>query len=149
MNRLEVKTSKVTLICAILLGLFCIPMAAGNLSRLKYGLKIGPIIWALVSLSIFVVVLWLARRGHARSVKVFTEEGLTRNDGVRFSWADLSCVVDQIHRKAGSSIDFVWRIEVQFNNGQYAWLITSKVANFREVRQYVDALPCEHKEVRV
>jgi len=57
--------------------------------------------------------------------------------------------VDQIHRKAGSSLDFVWRIEVQFNNGQCAWLIPSKVANFQEVRQYVDALPCEHKEVRV
>jgi hypothetical protein len=39
MNRLEVKTSKVTLVCVVLLGLFCIPMAAGNLSQLKYGFK--------------------------------------------------------------------------------------------------------------
>jgi hypothetical protein len=149
MNRLKVKTSKVTLVCAILLGLFCIPMAAGSLSQLKYGFKIGPIIWALLSLSIFISVIWLARRGHSRSVKVFTEDGLTRNDGVRFSWADLSCVVDQIHQKAGSSVDYVWRIEVQFNNGQCGWLIPSKIANFREVRQYVDALPCEQKQVRV
>jgi len=149
MNRLEVKTSKVTLICAILLGLFCILMAAGNLSQLKYGFKIGPIIWALLALSIFLGLILLVRRGHSRSVKVFTEDGLTRNDGVRFSWTDLSCVVDQIHQKAGSSIDYVWRTEIQFTNGQCAWFIPSKVANSREVRQYIDALPCEHKEVRV
>jgi hypothetical protein len=82
-------------------------------------------------------------------VKIFTDEGLTRNDGHRFSWVDLNCVVDQIHRRRGSNLDFVWRTEIQFTNGRCAWSIPSKVANFREVRQYVDALPCEHKEVRV
>lgn len=124
-------------------------MSLGSLIQLKHGFKIERIIWTLVPLLLFSPVLWLARRGHARSVKVFTEDGLTRNDGLRFSWTDLSGVVDQIHRRRGSSIDFVWRTEIQFTNGQCAWLIPSKIANFRDVRQYVEALPCEHKEVRV
>ena len=149
MNRLEVKTSKVALVCGLLLGLFFIPFSLASLLQLKHGFKIGPIIWAVVMLSLFGAVMWLARRGHSRSVKVLTEDGLTRNDGLRFSWADLSCVVDQIHRRTGSHIEFLWRIEVQFKNGQCAWLLPNQVANLQEVRDYLNALPCEHKEVRV
>jgi len=149
MNRLEVKTNKVALVCGLLLGLFFVPFSLASLFQLKHGFKIGPIIWAVVMLSLFGAVIWLVRRGHSRSVKVFTEDGVTRNDGLRFSWADLSCVVDQIHRRTGSHIEFLWRIEVQFKNGQCAWLLPNQVANLREVRDYLDALPCEHKEVRV
>jgi hypothetical protein len=149
MNRLEVKTSKVTLVCLILLGLFFGLMSLANLFQLKHGFKIERIIWALVPLLVFSPVLWLVRRGHARSVKVFTEEGLTRNDGYRFSWADLSGVIHQIRRNPTTCTDRLWRTELHFNNNQSAWLIPSKIKNRKEVRDYVDALPCPHKEVAV
>jgi hypothetical protein len=149
MDRLEVKPNKVVLVCVILLGLFCIPMVLGNLSQLRHGFRIGPIVWAFVALSIFSLPLLLVRRGLGRSVKIFTEDGLTRNDGIRFSWADLSGVVVQYRRQAGSSLEYHWRTEIHFANGQCAWVIPNKVANFKEVMAYLNALPCDHKEVRV
>jgi hypothetical protein len=94
-------------------------------------------------------VLWIVRKGHLRSVKCFTEEGLTRHDGRRFAWADLGGVVDQMHRRRGMSGDLLWRTEIQFKDGESAWLIPRKIANYSEVRAYVDRLPCEHTTKRV
>lgn len=150
MSCLEVKTNKVTFVCLLVLAFFFGLLSLGNFLQLRHGFRIGPIIWAIVPVAIFAPVLWLARRGHSRSVKVFTEDGLTRNDGLRFSWSDLDCVIDQIHRnpRAGYG-DRLWRTEIHFKNGQCAWLIPSKIANRPEVERYVDALPCEHKTVRV
>jgi hypothetical protein len=45
--------------------------------------------------------------------------------------------------------DFLWRTEIQFKDGESAWLIPGKIANFPEVNDYVARLPCEHKTVRV
>jgi hypothetical protein len=150
MNRLEVRTSKVTFVCAVLLGLIIVPLALGNLYHaISRGRIITPLLIGVPMLALLGAVLWIARRGHLRSVKCFTEEGLTRNDGRRFAWADLNCVVDQLHSKRGTTGDFIWRTEIQFKNGESAWLIPGKIANSREVREYVAGLPCEHKTVRV
>lgn len=150
MNRLEVKTSKVTAVCAVLLGLIIVPLALGNLYQaISRGRVVAPLLIGVVMLALLGTVLWLARRGHLRSVKCFTEDGLTRNDGRRFAWPDLSCVVDQLHRRRGMTGDFVWRTEIQFRDGESAWLIPRKIANYPEVRDYVARLPCEHKTVRV
>lgn len=48
-----------------------------------------------------------------------------------------------------SNIKVIRRTEIQFKNGEAAWLIPAKVSNYREVSQYVDNLPCEQTEVRV
>jgi hypothetical protein len=150
MNRLEVKTSKVTAVCAVLLGLIIIPLALGNLYQaVSRGRVVAPLLIGVAMLALLGAVLWLARRGHLRSVKCFTEDGLTRNDGRRFAWSDLSSVVDQLHRRRGMTGDFVWRTEIQFGGGESAWLIPRKIANYPEVRDYVARLPCEHKTVRV
>ena len=150
MNRLEVKTSKVTVVCAVLLGLIIVPLAFGNLFHaISRGRVVAPMLIGVPTLALLGAVLWLARRGHLRSVKCFTEEGLTRNDGRRFAWAGLNCVVDQLHRRRGMTGDFVWRTEIQFKEGESAWLIPRKIANYHEVRDYVTRLPCEHKAVRV
>jgi hypothetical protein len=150
MNRLEVKTSKVTAVCAVLLCLIIVPLALGNLYQaISRGRVIAPLLIGAPMLALFGTILWLARRGHLRSVKCFTEEGLTRNDGRRFAWADLSVVVDQLHRRRAMAGDFIWRTEIQFKDGESAWLIPRKIANYPEVSNYVAGLPCEHKTVRV
>ncbi|HEX8176475.1 MAG TPA: hypothetical protein VF543_15400 [Pyrinomonadaceae bacterium] len=151
MNRLEVKTSKLQLVLAVLLGCFFVPLGLLNLgSGFLKGLAIVPLGLGFMMLASFGVIIWLVRRGHAKSVKYFSEEGLVRNNGRGFSWAELDRVVDQIrmsHRSGNTK--FIWRTEIQFKNGDAAWLIPAKVSNFREVSAYVSKLPCEHKEIMV
>lgn len=151
MSRLEVKTSKLWLVLAVLLGLFFIPLGLASLaSGLSRGFRIVPVAIGLMMLVMFAAVMWLARRGHTRSVRYFTDEGLVRNDGRSFAWADLSRVVDQIRiTSLAHGTKAVWRTEIQFRNGESAWLIPTKVDNYPEVSEFVRRLPCEHAEVRV
>lgn len=151
MSRLEVKTSKLQLVLAVLLGVFFVPLGlvslAGGLLR---GFRIVPVMLGLAMLVMFAAVMWLVRRGHAKSVKYFSDEGLVRNDGRSFAWADLSRVVDQIRiTSLAHGTKAVWRTEIQFRNGESAWLIPTKVGNYPEVSEFVRGLPCEHAEVRV
>jgi len=151
MSRLEVKTSKLQLVLAVLLGLFFVPLGlaslAGGLSR---GFRIVPVAIGLLMLVMFAAVMWLVRRGHAMSVRYFSDEGLVRNDGRSFAWADLCRVVDQYRvTSLAHGTKAVWRTEIQFRNGESAWLIPPKVGNYAEVSEFVRRLPCEHAEVRV
>jgi hypothetical protein len=140
-RQLEVRASKLTLVLVILLGLFFVPMA---LAVLDIGIAHAAI--GVVCLILFGVVVWLVRRGHKKSVRRFFEEGLLRNDGQSFAWADLSRVVNKarVRRYGGKQL---WRIEIQFRNGESAWLIPSKISNYREAAALVSSLPCEHTEV--
>lgn len=150
MEKLEVKTGKFHFILIALLGLFLVPLSLFNLvNGISKGFRIAPFGIGLMVLAIFGVVVWLVARGYRKSVKRFTDEGLTRNDGSRMAWADLSRVVNQIRVKPGTNIKMLWRTEIQFKNGETAWLIPGKVSNFQEVRDFVAALPCEHTEVNV
>jgi len=99
----------------------------------------------LVSLMLFGVVVWLVRRGHKKSVRRFSAEGLVRNDGQSFAWPELCRVVDRVRVRNGRK--YLWRTEIQFNNGASAWLIPSKIRNYGEVAALVRGLPCEHTEV--
>jgi hypothetical protein len=148
MTRLVVRPNNAVFICLLILALFFGVMSFGNLLQLRHGFRLAPIIWAFVPLAIFAPILWLVRRGHSRSVKIFTEDGLTRNDGYRFSWSELESVIEQI-RRFNRPVDVLWRVEIHFKNGGCAWLIPNKIANRAEVLAYVAALPCEHKTVRV
>jgi len=148
MSRLPVKANNTAFICLLILALFFGLLSLGNLLQLRHGFRLAPIIWAFVPLAAFMPVLWLVRRGHSRSVKIFTEDGLTRNDGSRFSWSELESVIQQIHRFRNRR-EVLWRVEIHFNNGGCAWLIPNKVSNRAEVFAYVAALPCEHKTIRV
>lgn len=147
-GRLEVKADNLQFIMVIILGLFFLPLGLFNLiggvtkgfapARLGIGLMIS---------ALYGVVVWLVRRGHGRSVKTFSESGLVRNDGRAFAWADLSRVVDQVRFRA--NVKVIWRTEIQFKGGESAWLIPSKVRNYREASEYARNLPCEQTEVRV
>ena len=148
MNRLEVKASKLTFVLVILLGLFLVPMGLATLLMgLLKGFAIGPSGIGLMCLIMFGFIVWLIRRAHKRSVKYLSEEGLVRNDGRSFSWADLSRVVDRVRvRPYGRKT--IWRTEIQFKNGESAWVIPTKVSNYGEVGELVRSLPWEHREVR-
>lgn len=148
MNRLEVKLSKLPLILAILLGLFFIPVGFISLiNGILKGFEVVPIGIGLMMLILFGVIIWMVRRGQVRSAKYFSDEGLVRNDGRSFAWTELSRVVDQV-RFLRSGQKTIWRTEIQFKNGESAWLIPPKVGNYSEVNEYVRRLPCEHTEVR-
>ena len=151
MSNLEVKTSKLQLILAVLLGLFFVPLGLVSLfGGLSKGFEVVPMGLGLLMLGMFAAVMWLVRRGHARSVRYFSGEGLVRNDGRSLAWADLDRVVNQIRiTSLAHGTKAVWRTEIQFRNGESAWLIPTKVSNYPEVSEFVRRLPCEHAEVRV
>jgi hypothetical protein len=101
-------------------------------------------IMGLVIVLLLGIAIALTARGYFRSVKFFDDEGLVRNDGKRFFWAELVRVEDQLTRSSHGGQMIIWRREVQFRDGSAAWLIPSKVSNFVEVREYTDSLDCEH-----
>ena len=139
---LEVRASKLPLVLLILLGLFFVPMGLALLD----GFRIAQSAIGLTCLILFGVVVWLVRRGHKRSVRFFSDEGLVRNDGQSFAWADLSRVVNRLRvRRYGGK--HLWRTEIQFRSGESAWLIPSKVSNYGEVAALVRRLPCQHADV--
>ena len=147
MNRLEVKLSKLPLILVILLGLILVPLGLVSVvDGISKGFQVMPMGIGLMVLISLGAVIWLVRRGQVRSVKYFSDEGLARNDGRSFHWADLNRVVDQIRIRPGG-MKIIWRTEIQFKNGDSAWLIPPKVSNYTEVSEYVRSLPCEHTEV--
>ena len=138
MGWLEIETSKLHPILLVLLGLLFVPL--GLLVSIK-GLKQGDTRGITIGLTLLVayaVIVWLIWRGLAKSVKYFTAEGLERNDGHSFVWADLSHVVDRIRGKK------VWRTEIHFKNGEAAWLMWNYVINHDEVSGFLSTLPCEH-----
>lgn len=148
MNRLEVKADNLQFIMVIILGLFFLPLGVFNLiSAVTKGFAPARMGIGLMTLALYGAVVWLVRRGHGRSVKSFSESGLVRNDGRNFAWADLSRVVNQVRFR--SNVKLIWRTEIEFKDGESAWLIPMKVSNYREASDYVRNLPCEQTEVRV
>jgi hypothetical protein len=150
-KRLEVKTRNLQFILVVLLGLIMIPLGSLLLiSELSKGARLAPAmsVIGLLPLITYGAVAWLFRRGHVKSVKYFSDEGLVRNDGKRFAWTDLSRVVDRIRLNRVTNFKGVWRTEIHFKNGESAWLLPTKIGNFPEVYELVRSLPCEHTEVR-
>ncbi|MGH9970878.1 MAG: hypothetical protein ACREBG_24225 [Pyrinomonadaceae bacterium] len=116
MNRLEVKASKLPLILAVLLGLFFVPLGLVMLiNGLLKGFDVVPLGIGFMMLVAYGAIIWLIRRGHVRSVKHFSDEGVTCNDGRNFAWADLSRVVDQM-RISPAGRKALWRTEIQFKS---------------------------------
>ncbi len=150
MNELNVKTSKMPFILSVLLGLFFVPAALGLIiSSVLNNFKVAPLGLGAMLLITFGFVIWLVLKGYSKSVKTFTSEGLTRNDGKQFMWTDLSRVVNQLRHNPAMNKKMLWRTEIHFKDGSTAWLIPSKVVNLQEVMNYVNNLPCEHSEVNV
>lgn len=148
---LEVKVRNLQFILVVMLGLFMLPLGSlvliGELSK-RSKLVPAMLIIGLATLIMYGAVAWLFRRGYVKSVKYFSNEGLVRNDGRSFAWADLSRVVDRIRFNRVTNIKGIWRTEIQFKNGESAWLLPTKISNLTEVYELVRALPCEHTEVR-
>lgn len=144
---LEVKTGKLQFVLIVLLGLFFVPMGLGLfVSGVSKNFSVVPLSIGAMCLAVYAPVVWLVVRAYRKSVRQFSNEGLTRNDGRQFVWANLSRVVDKIRMVRGRPT--IWRTEIRFKDGDAAWLIPMKVSNYAEVRAYVDKLPCEHAEER-
>jgi len=150
MNRLEVKTSKLQFILVVLLGFFFVPIGLLLLvNGVLKGFQLVPLVIGFMCLIMYGVVFWLVLRAYLKSVKYFSDEALVCNNGKSYAWADLSRVVNQIRLHRITSVKTIWRTEIQFKNGESAWLIPVKISNFPEVQEFVSKLPCEHTEVRV
>jgi hypothetical protein len=151
-KRLEVKTRSRQFVLVVLLGLFMAPLGSliliGELSK---GARLAPamLMIGFAPLVMYGAVAWLFRRAYVKSVKYFSDEGLVRNDGRSFAWGGLERVVDRVRLNRITGIKFIWRTEIQFKNGESAWLLPTKISNFPEVYELVGSLPCEHTEVRV
>ena len=140
MNQLNIKTSKAQFILLGLLGLFFVPVGLWMLiTAVLNNFKSVPLLLGLLLPATFALLLWLVVRGYSKSIKYFTAEGLTRNDGKQLAWANLSRVVNQIRLDPANNRKKLWRTEIQFTDGGVAWIIPSKVVNIR----------CEHKEINV
>jgi hypothetical protein len=141
---LEVKTGKLQFVLIGLLGLFFVPMGAGLfISGVLKGFSVVPTAIGAACLVMYALIVWLVLRAYRKSVRAFTDAGLTRNDGRQFAWTELARVVKQMARRNSGGGLFLWRCEIQFKNGESAWIIPSKVGNFEEVISYVNSLPCE------
>ena len=150
MNQLNVKTSKMQFILIGLLGVFFVPAGVWMLIKAVLNkFELFPLVFGVALLATFSGILWLVLRGYSKSIKSFTDEGLTRNDGKQLAWTNLSRVVNQIRLNPGTNRKQLWRTEIQFSDGAAAWLIPSKIVNLQEVTAFVNNLPCEHGEVNV
>ncbi len=143
MNELKVFTSKLQIVLVMALGLFFVPMGIWMLVSGLSGGKVVPLGIGSMLLILFAVLLYILVRAYRRSVGYFSARGIGRNDGAEIPWSMLSRTVDKMAR-GNYGQPMLWRTEIQFNDGTSVWLIPSKIANWQEVRGYVEALPCEH-----
>lgn len=150
MNQLYVQKSKSSLVLTVLLGLVLLPLSLGSLFMgLANGFRVVQFGLGLMILIVYAAVILIMRRADAKSVKYFSDAGVTRNDGRSFSWSDLNRVVNQIRIVSmAHGTKSLWRTEIQFKNGESAWLIPGKISNFNEIVDFVNKLPCDHVEVK-
>ncbi len=148
--RLAVQTRGRQVGALILLGRFMVPLGSALvIGELAKGARRAPaLLIGIATLAMYGAVVWLFRRAYVKSVKFFSDDGLVRNDGRGFAWASLSRVVNRVRLNRVTGVKFIWRTEIQFQDGESAWLLPTKISNFAEVYELVRGLPCEHTEVR-
>jgi hypothetical protein len=147
MNRLDVKTSRLQPMMAVLLGVIMVPLGVASLvSGVMRGFAIVPVAIGVMVLAMFGLVVGLVRRGSGKSVRYFTDEGLQRGDGRFLPWTELERVVQQIRVRPGTRVKALWRTEIWFRNGESAWLLPLRVRNRAEVDRLVRSLPCAQVE---
>lgn len=150
-RRLEVKTRGLQFVALMLLGLFMVPLGSTLvIGQLAKGARLAPapLLIGIAPLVMYGVVVWLFRRAYVRSVRFFSDDGLVRNDGRGFAWDGLSRVVNRVRLNRTTNVKSIWRIEIEFQGGESAWLLPTKIGNFAEVYELVRGLPCEHTEIR-
>jgi len=150
MEQLVVKTSKFPYVLIVLLGLFFVPFGVGLLiAGVVRGGDVGSLGIGFLLLLTFTGIVLLMRRGHRKSVKYFSPEGLVRNDGHSFKWSELNRVVNKVRiTNMTTNSKALWRTEIQFKNGESARVIPTKVSNYGEVGEFINSLLCEHTEAR-
>jgi len=149
MNRLDVETSKLQPMAAVVAGVVMVPIALLSLaSGVMRGFAPMPLVMGALMLAMFGALVALVRWGGRKSIRYLTEEGMERGDGRWLPWTDLERVVRKIRVKPGTNTKAIWRTEIWFKNGESAWLLPLRARNFEEVNELVGTLPCEHTEKR-
>lgn len=87
------------------------------------------------------VFLFLMLRARKNVVKMIDSSGVTRGDGRHFAWQNFCGVVSQVAFNQRTQQRYLWRIELNFENGETAWIIPNRVKNFEEVLEFVRLLP--------
>jgi hypothetical protein len=150
MNRLDVETSKLQPMMAVVVGVIMVPIGLLSLaSGVMRGFAPMPIVMGVLMLAMFGVLVAIVRRGGSKSVRYLTEEGMERGDGRWLPWTELDRVVQQVRVRPGTNSKAIWRTEIWFKNGESAWILPLRARNFPEVFQLVSTLPCEHVEKNV
>ncbi|HEY0769543.1 MAG TPA: hypothetical protein VGD31_04355 [Sphingobacteriaceae bacterium] len=133
---LEVKLSRANLVMAILLGLFLFALGVVLFYKeLTKEFSAGFLIVEAALVMTSVAIPLVVYSSYRKLVNLFTEDGLTRQDGQKFLWSELESVTERIARRGGS--ERLWRIDFRFKNGG-AWVIPGQVANFDEVSSYIE-----------
>jgi len=149
MNRLDVETSKLQPMAAVVAGVVMVPIALLSLaSGVMRGFAPMPLVMGVLMLAMYGALVALVRWGGRKSIRYLTEEGMERGDGRWLPWTDLERVVRKIRVKPGTNTKAIWRTEIWFKNGESAWLLPLRARNFEEVNELVGTLPCEHTEKR-
>lgn len=150
MAAIEIKYSKVPMAALAILALIFVPMGLGLFySGITRGFAPMPLIIGSFSLFVFSLVAVMVFRSYFKSAKRLDDRGLKRGDGRELLWTDLSKVIHQIHYNRSIQRDILWRTEIHFRDGQVAWLIPTKVANWAEAAGFVAGLNCPKEEIRV
>lgn len=148
MNRLDVRTSRRHWVSTLVLGIVIVPLSLASLAMgVSGGVRPVQLGMGALLLAAYAGVLVLIRRGRARSVKYFSDQGLERNDGRFLPWTELERVVHQV--RTVSSQKRLWRTEIRFQGGDAAWVLPMRTENFAEVSGFVRRLPCEQAEQEV
>lgn len=99
---LEVKSSKLTLVLTILLGLFFVPMGVGSIisgvrsGRVTFGLGLG-----LAMLLLFGLFIFIFAKARKKAVRYFSASGIGLADGSEVPRVNLLRVVDKIALRNG------------------------------------------------
>ena len=150
MATIEIKYSKVPMVAFAILALFFVPTGLGMFdSGVTRGFAPIPMFVGGLCLFVFSLISVMVFRSYFKSAKRFDDRGLKRGDGRELLWTDLSKVINQIHYNRSIQRDVLWRTEIHFRDGQVAWLIPTKVANWAEAAGFIAGLNCPKEVIRV
>ena len=101
----------------------------------------------LVALNAFLLGLlyYLERRAKRNLAILFDPSGVTRGDKRQFDWSAFKGVDYLMAIKSRSGKEFLWRIELVFNDGN-VWIIPRRTNNLDEIVNFVGTLPGTHQK---
>lgn len=98
-----------------------------------------------LNVSLLLLLYYLQSRARRKSASFFDLVGVTRRDNQRFDWNAFKGVDYVMAIKPRSGKEYLWRIELVFNNGE-VWIIPLRIKNLDEISNFVATLPGSHQK---